>query len=74
MNDETQDGDAVLIPASRVARMLQVSTRTLWRLCAAGKVIGPVKIGRNVRWRRDELMRWIADGCPTQSQDKGGPQ
>jgi excisionase family DNA binding protein len=68
MNEETGDGEAVLLSANRVAKMLQVSTRTLWRLHAAGKVVGPVKIGRSVRWRKDELMQWIAAGCPARSQ------
>jgi excisionase family DNA binding protein len=70
MNDLESDQEPVLLPASKVARMLQVSTRTLWRLLAAGKMINPIKLGRSVRWRKDELMKWIAAGCPPRSQDK----
>ena len=67
MNESESDQEPVLLPASRVAKMLQVSTRTLWRLLAAGKLINPVKLGRSVRWRKDELMKWIAAGCPPRS-------
>ena len=72
MNESESDREPVLLSANHVAKMLQVSTRTLWRLQAAGKLIGPIKLGRSVRWRRDELMRWIAAGCPPQSQEKEG--
>lgn len=58
------DQDSVLLSARHVAQMLQVSVRTLWRLLSAGELIKPVKIGHSVRWRKDELLRWIADGCP----------
>jgi excisionase family DNA binding protein len=68
MNESDTDREPVLLPASHVAKMLQVSTRTLWRLLAAGKLIDPVKLGRSVRWRKDELMQWIAAGCPPRPQ------
>ena len=70
MNESEPDSEPVLLPASRVAKMLQVSTRTLWRLLAADKIINPVKLGRSVRWRKDELMKWIAAGCPPRSQSQ----
>jgi excisionase family DNA binding protein len=62
------DLDVVLLPASHVAKLLKVSTRTLWRLVAAGKLVRPIKIGRSVRWRKDELMQWISAGCPPVAQ------
>jgi excisionase family DNA binding protein len=52
-----------LINAEEVARMLDVSERTLWRLLSAGKVPRPVRIGRSTRWRLSELRDWIAGGC-----------
>jgi len=53
-----------LISAAEFAELLQISTRTLWRLRSAGKVIKPIKLGGSTRWRRDEVKAWIADGCP----------
>jgi excisionase family DNA binding protein len=60
--------EAILWTAKQVAEALQVSTRTLWRMLASGQLIEPLKIGRSVRWRKQELLEWIAKGCPKRSQ------
>ena len=54
----------LLIPACEVARLLGISKRTLWRLLSAGKLPAPVRLGSNVRWRLDEVEKWISQGCP----------
>ncbi len=54
----------VLINAEELARMMDVSERTLWRLLSGGKVPQPVRIGRNTRWRLAEVVEWIERGCP----------
>ena len=40
------------------------STRHLYRLADAGRMPRPIKLGTLIRWRRAELMRWIAEDCP----------
>ena len=60
----------VLITAAQVAEMLNVSLRTLWRLKSAGKLPAPVRLGGAVRWRTQEVLQWIAEGCPV--NEKGG--
>ncbi len=52
-----------LITAAQLAEMLNVSVRTLWRLRSAHQVPEPVRLGAAVRWRLDEIRKWIADGC-----------
>lgn len=52
-----------LITAAQLAEMLNVSVRTLWRLQSAHQVPEPVRLGAAVRWRLDEIRKWIADGC-----------
>jgi excisionase family DNA binding protein len=52
-----------MINADKLAKMLGVSRRTLWRLLSAGKLIPPVRIGGSTRWRTDDVRRWIDDGC-----------
>jgi excisionase family DNA binding protein len=47
-----------------LAVALQVSTRTLRRLEASGRLPMPVNVGRSVRWRRDEISAWLAAGAP----------
>jgi excisionase family DNA binding protein len=54
----------VLINAEELARIMDVSERTLWRLLSGGKLPRPVRIGRNTRWRLAEVMEWIERGCP----------
>lgn len=64
-NVETSRSDqAALLCVNQVAALLQVSVRSVWRLRSAGELIEPVQIGGNTRWRRAELERWIAEGCP----------
>lgn len=64
MND---DGPSRLIKAEEVARMMDISERTLWRLLSAGKVPHPVRIGRSTRWRLAEIRTWIERGCPVEA-------
>lgn len=47
-----------------VARVLNVSTRHVWRLHDAGKLPAAVRLGKAVRWPRVLIEAWIADGCP----------
>lgn len=61
------DATPILISAEELARLMQVSERTLWRLLSAGKVPQPVRIGRSTRWRYAEVREWIERGCPSPS-------
>jgi prophage regulatory protein len=56
--------EPLLIPAAEFARLLQVSTRTLWRQLSAGQIPRPVRFGGTVRWRLEEIREWISMGCP----------
>ena len=60
----TNDEEIRLIDAEELARMLDVSTRTIWRLLSTGKMVQPIRIGGSVRWRLDEVRVWINNGCP----------
>jgi excisionase family DNA binding protein len=65
--------EPLLITAAELARMLQVSTRTLWRLRSAGQLPQPVQFGGSVRWRLEEVQKWIAEGCPfSQARENEG--
>ncbi|MBX3412820.1 MAG: helix-turn-helix domain-containing protein [Pirellulales bacterium] len=55
----------LLLTAEEFAEMMQISTRTLWRLRSAGLVPAPVRIGGTVRWNRETVIDWIAAGCPS---------
>ena len=56
--------DSWLLSAGDTAKLLNISPRHLAKLHAAGKLPTPVRLGRSVRWRADELRDWLAAGCP----------
>jgi len=55
---------SALMTINEVARLLNCSTRTVYRLNDAGRMPRPVRLGALVRWNRSEIEQWIADGCP----------
>jgi predicted DNA-binding transcriptional regulator AlpA len=54
----------LLLSAEKLAQILGISIRTLWRLRAAGKLPVPIRLGGSVRWRLADIEAWIAAGCP----------
>ena len=55
-----------LMTVREVAARLKVSTRQVWKLAASGRLPGPMRLGRSVRWRADDLAAFIAAGCDMQ--------
>ena len=55
----------LLINVKQVGKILGVSPRSVWRLLSEGRIVSPVRLNGAVRWRREELERWIGDGCPS---------
>ena len=62
----------LLITAEEVAGMLDISTRTLWRLVSGKRIVAPLKIGGSTRWRRAEIETWVAAGCPVTIRGERG--
>lgn len=57
-------GEPLLITAEEFADLMQVSVRSIWRLRSAREIPEPLRIGGNIRWRREEVRQWIEAGCP----------
>lgn len=53
-----------------VAKTLNCSSRTVYRLADSGRLPRPVKIGSLVRWPEGQISNWINQGCPR--VQKGG--
>ena len=54
----------LLVDAHEAAALCGIG-RTLWlQLASAGRVPMPVRLGRRVLWRREELAAWTEAGCP----------
>ena len=62
----TRGTGPALLDVGQVAGLLQCSTVHVYRLRDAGKLPRPIKIGRLLRWRRDDLLDWLQAGCPPQ--------
>lgn len=65
--EPTPHAGTLLVTAEEVARMLNVSVRSIWRMRSAGHVPKPIRMGGNIRWRRIDIEEWVAAGCPTSS-------
>jgi excisionase family DNA binding protein len=61
------EAESILIDAKEAAALCGVSVSTWYNLLASGKVPKPVRLGRSVKWRREELLAWVAAGCPARS-------
>lgn len=63
---------AELLSVRDVAALLGgCSTRHVYRMADAGRMPRPIKLGGLVRWRRAELMDWLAAGCPPVREARG---
>ncbi len=60
-----------LLTPDDVARILQCSSRHVYRLRDTGFLPLPIRLGRLLRWHRETIESWMAAGCPKQ---KGRPQ
>lgn len=48
-----------LLDVDEVAALLRLSARSIYRLAEKGQLTVPVRIGRNLRWREDEIIAYI---------------
>lgn len=64
MTDVTRGSEPLLISARHAAMLCGVSLRTWRTRDAAGWIPRPVRVGRSVFWRAEELRRWVEAGCP----------
>jgi excisionase family DNA binding protein len=64
----TADSGCLAIPAEQVAKLLGVSKRHVAALNASGRLPRPVRLGRSVRWRADELRDWLEAGAPSRDR------
>jgi excisionase family DNA binding protein len=56
----------LMLTVDGVAKLLDCSRKTVYRLADRGGVPRPVRLGGLMRWPRYPFEQWIADGCPRQ--------
>lgn len=62
---ESAGPSTTLLTVREVAGLLNCSARHVYRLCDAGRMPPPIRLGALVRWSRRVIDGWIADGCPS---------
>jgi excisionase family DNA binding protein len=55
----------ILLSIKRVAKLLSLSERTVYRLESEGGMPKAKRLGVNVRWSCEELQAWVRAGCPS---------
>ena len=66
------ESSAALWDVGQVAVVLRCSRRHIYRMSDAGRMPRPRKLNSLVRWSREEIERWIEQGCPDVRQTKKG--
>ena len=66
----TRDGldTALLLSTQDLAALLARSIRSVQRDNSTGRLPRPLRLGGAIRWRRDEVLRWVAAGCPARRE------
>jgi predicted DNA-binding transcriptional regulator AlpA len=67
-------GQSLLLSVRDLARLLGRSVPSLDRDDAAGRLPAPVRIGGSKKWRRAEIVAWVAAGCPDRASWTFHPQ
>ncbi len=52
-----------LLDVAQIAKVLNCSSRHVYRMVDAGRMPPPVRLGALVRWSRQAIEDWIAGGC-----------
>jgi excisionase family DNA binding protein len=52
---------AMLMTTNEVASALNINPRTVRRLWRAGTLPAAIQVGKSVRWRRDDIDRYIQE-------------
>jgi predicted DNA-binding transcriptional regulator AlpA len=56
--------EQILLSSTQSARLTGVTLRTWYSWDALGKIPKPIRIGKKLFWKRDELFAWIDANCP----------
>jgi len=61
---EVMEVEPLLVGAAGAARLLCLASSTIYAMHTEGKIPRPVRVGRKLLWRVDELRRWVEAACP----------
>ena len=56
--DEHHENLPVFLNAKEIAELLRIHVNTVYEAAARDEIPGVVRLGRNVRFRRDAVLAW----------------
>lgn len=59
-----KDESPALLTVDKLAKLLDCSTRHIYRLETSDRMPKAIRLGSVVRWSRAVIDKWIEDGCP----------
>jgi excisionase family DNA binding protein len=63
--------EPLLLSIAEVAIMTGISKRNILRMEKTGHIPSSIRVGRgSKRWRKSDIEKWIADGCPCRCRDQ----
>jgi excisionase family DNA binding protein len=57
------NGESLMLSVEKVARLLDLSERHVYRLEQKKLMPAAVRLGASVRWPRKSIEHWIEEGC-----------
>jgi predicted DNA-binding transcriptional regulator AlpA len=63
-----ETGEGLLIDIDQLSALLRRSVASLERDQKAGRLPAQVYVGGSKRWRRAEIVAWVAAGCPSRAR------
>ena len=66
--DTPELGTPLAYTADDLAFLLNCSKRHIAALHSSGRLPRPIRLGRSVRWRADELRAWLDAGAPSRER------
>ena len=60
-----------LLDTGDVAAICRVHRRQIARWRDRGSMPQPIKLGKSVRWRAQDIEDWLTSGCPDMKSKKG---
>jgi predicted DNA-binding transcriptional regulator AlpA len=57
-------GENYLIDVKKLSKFLSIPQATIYEHNVMGKIPAPLKIGKKLLWRIDEIKEWLNAGAP----------
>lgn len=51
----------IILKADEVAELLRINRKTLYEAVQRGELPGVIRIGRSLRFRRDDVLMWLSN-------------